>query len=190
MYRTCTTEKTAAQQHRTEQALRQLLHQQPYEQITVCQLCQRAGLSRKSFYRLFSGKEGVLCALIDHTLMEFITFPSQPVREPELQPGLVRFFRYWKYNRDLLGILVRNGQLALLMERELLHVYADRATVRSFFGVEEHPDAKSMLMFYLSGIMGLLMYWYSTDFAASEEHMAHLLGKAVTGGSADVFGKG
>ena len=189
MYRICTTEKTALQQKQAEQALRRLLQQMPYEQISVCRICQEADLSRKSFYRVFSSKEGVLCALIDHTLMEFVSFPTQPVREPELLPELVKFFQYWKHNRDLLQILSRNGQLTLLMERELLHVYADRSTVRSFFGVEDHPDAQGMLLFYLSGIMGLLMHWYRTDFEASEEHMALLLGRVLTGGSLSVFGK-
>ena len=70
MYTLCSTEKTAQQQAVFEKTFLQMLLERNYDDITVSDLCRRAGLSRKIFYRLFERKADVLYSLIDHTLLE------------------------------------------------------------------------------------------------------------------------
>ena len=74
MYKLCKTEQSAKRQKLLEKGLLEAMHSQCYEDISVSDLCQKMGISRKSFYRYFSGKEGALEALLEHTLMEFGTF--------------------------------------------------------------------------------------------------------------------
>ena len=74
MYTRCTTEKSAAQQALLEKTLLQTMAQQPYSEISVSFLCEEAGLSRKTFYRLFNNKDDVLTALIDHTLIRYMAY--------------------------------------------------------------------------------------------------------------------
>ena len=70
MYTLCTTEKTALQQRQFEQAFLEYSLEVPYDDITISELCRRAGLSRRIFYRLFERKADVLYALLDHTMLE------------------------------------------------------------------------------------------------------------------------
>ena len=77
MYKLCKTEQSAARQRQLEQGLLQAMQTQRYEDISISDLCDRMGIPRKSFYRYFSGKEGALAALIDHTLMEFEQFECE-----------------------------------------------------------------------------------------------------------------
>ena len=56
MYTMCITEKTAQQQIKFEDTFLQMLLETHYDDITISELCRRAGLSRKIFYRLFEKK--------------------------------------------------------------------------------------------------------------------------------------
>ena len=62
MYTLCTTEKTALQQKQFEQTFLQMLLEEDYDNITISDLCRRAELSRKIFYRLFE-KRRTCCIL-------------------------------------------------------------------------------------------------------------------------------
>ena len=64
MYTLCSTEKTADQQRIFEKTFLQMLLESNYDDITISELCRRAGLSRRIFYRLFERKSDVLYALL------------------------------------------------------------------------------------------------------------------------------
>ena len=68
MYTMCITEKTAEQQKIFEQTFLQMLLENDYDSITISDLCRRAGLSRKIFYRLFEKKADVLLSMIERIL--------------------------------------------------------------------------------------------------------------------------
>lgn len=172
MYKKCTTEKSALQQRRMEQALLELLQSKPYGEITVCEICEWAGLSRKVFYRLFSGKDSVLHALVDHTILDYLSFGSEERKQCD---ELEQFFAYWLHHRKLLDVLHENGKINLLLERELAQAYSERGFVREFFGLQDHPHSSQLVMFYLSGIMSLVVGWYLRGFSESCEEMADIL---------------
>ena len=71
MYKLCKTEQSAQRQRQLEDGLLQVMSTVHYDEISVSDLCDRMNVPRKSFYRYFSGKDGALQALIDHTLMRY-----------------------------------------------------------------------------------------------------------------------
>jgi AcrR family transcriptional regulator len=70
LYKKCVTEKTAIQQKQITESLLQLMQVKPFPEITVTQLCQHAGVSRRMFYYLFTNISGALYALIDRKILE------------------------------------------------------------------------------------------------------------------------
>ena len=76
MYKLCKTEQSAQRQRELERGLLNAMSTHQYEEISVSDLCDQMEIPRKSFYRYFSSKDGALHALIDHTLLEFESFPS------------------------------------------------------------------------------------------------------------------
>ena len=99
MYTLCSTEKTADQQRIFEKTFLQMLLESNYDDITISELCRRAGLSRRIFYRLFERKSDVLYALLDHTILEEESYePDESVCTGDLP----RFFAFWKEQKDLL----------------------------------------------------------------------------------------
>lgn len=180
MYRHCTTEKTAAQQRLFERTLLETTKQQPYQDISVSQLCQLSGLSRKTFYRLFENKEDVLVALIDHTLMEYEYFvgPSDSIGRDILNEPM-NLFAFWRRNKQLLDILDKTNKTALLLDRTVDHILREQREVRAHFGVDQEPYAEDALLFYISGMMSLVIRWYQSGFARPESEMADLLNRLL-----------
>lgn len=180
MYRHCTTEKTAAQQRLFERTLLEATRHQPYHEISVSQLCQLSGLSRKIFYRLFENKEDVLIALLDHTLMDYIQFSgSTDSMGGDLLSEPASVFYYWRQNKQLLDILHESGKTSLLLERTISHIMTELQEVKLHFGVADHPYAEDILRFYFSGIMGLVTSWHLSRYARTEEQMADLMNELM-----------
>lgn len=75
MYKLCKTEQSSSRQRELEAGLLAAMASHQYEEISVSDLCDHLGVPRKSFYRYFSSKDGALQALLDHTLMEYETYP-------------------------------------------------------------------------------------------------------------------
>lgn len=91
MYKLCKTEQSAQRQRQLEAGLLAVMGKTRYEDISISDLCEQIGVPRKTFYRYFSGKDGALHALIDHTLMSFETFPVATDRRTLLS-DMEKFF--------------------------------------------------------------------------------------------------
>ena len=104
MYKLCHTEESSQRQRALEQGLLEALADQPYEKITLTELCRRLNVPRKTFYRYFPTKEDCLLALIDHTLSDCndIALRGWDGSTTLDEPVQLRFFTYWIEHRDFL----------------------------------------------------------------------------------------
>ena len=172
MYKQCQTEQSAARQVLVEQCLLRELGQRHYDDISVTDLCRLAGISRKSFYRYFSGKSGVLHALLDHTIMELDSMLEGnclPFRQ-----SLLLFFRYWMEHRELLDVLNRSGLLTELTER------AVRFTFQHEMDLASTPEPQRAERQYraevlIAGLIRVMVSWYRGGFLQPPEQMAVLI---------------
>lgn len=141
------------------QALLKLMEQYPYREITVTQITQEAGLSRKTFYRLFSDKDEVL----DLTFQGLYQVYSDRVRaaRPEHYWDVVRlFFDFWEERKDLLSLLQKNGLLPRVLDRSYHYAMEVFALVRSPETVEALSPALPYLLSYsVGGLHGMLLKW-------------------------------
>lgn len=157
--RNCTTEKTAENQRKLCAALLALAEKTPYEQIFVSDVCQLAGISRRSFYRYFSNKDEVLYALIKGCVME-CAVQSMELRIDivHLNALLERFFLFWKERRGLLNILRKNR-----IENLLMDVYLEW----TFQELQSYPNktvSQTTLIFSVTGVMAVLFQWCARNF--------------------------
>ena len=173
MYRKCTTEISARNQRRVEQALLTLMEKLPFEEITVTQLCTEAGVSRRVFYHLFTNKQGALYAAIDHCILDAESYL------PDMSDQIIRFFRYWKDHRALMDVLQRNNLSGLLLERIMDLVMQEDYDFRYWLRLSGWKNERDIIIFLVSGIMGLTFRWYHGGFLESPEEMAALLERIV-----------
>ena len=176
MYKRCTTEKGCNLQKQFENTLLSLMQQIPYDAISVRKLCDIAGITRKTFYRIFTDKESVLCALIDRVYAEFLTFDfPDSTLSPNVSRELQIFFHYWKEQKPLLDALLANEKRGLLIKCSLLHVFREENTTIYRLGAENSPYSREMVLFHIGGIMTLVLDWHQSGYQKPVPEMAELL---------------
>ena len=179
MYKDCITEESARRQRQLEQCLLDLMLTMPYNQITISDISDRAGISRKSFYRYFNSKEGCLYALVDHAIFDgaALYLPNQ-VDVHTLQSSHERFFRYWKEQHQLLDALTRK-HLYLLLAEQMIH-YTVQEEQRFYqlqpFSSTAHHERN---LFYIGGVMTLVFDWHKNGYSKSVLQMSHLLNDLI-----------
>lgn len=174
MYKNCQTEYSAARQRRVEQQLLRELAQRHYEDITVSDLCQSTGISRKSFYRYFSGKQGVLEALLDHTILQ--ADMALDSGSPENQSTVLAVaFRFWKDQSAFLDTLGRSGLLEALADRAVLLCQEAYRSRHSGDASDPANMTRYQIEFLIFGLMRMMLRWYQDGFPLTEEQMAAAL---------------
>ena len=177
MYTMCVTEKTAQQQKHFEQIFLQMLLEGHYDEITISDLCRRAGLSRKIFYRLFEKKADILYSMIDRALMDVDYYkPDETVGPGELH----RFFAYWRYKKDLLDALLKHQNSSLLTDRAIRMAMREADSPVRAFGGEAEKGCYEAIVYYLSGIFSVLLVWHAQGYRQSIDEIATLVKDLLT----------
>ena len=171
MYKHCSTEESARRQREFEQCLLELMQAVPYAQITISDICERMKLSRKSFYRYFSSKDGCLYALIDHSILEFASryLPDDSLTDLELYE---HYFSYWKKLNPLLNALSLNRLAPVLYERTMRSVAEENHELWRFLDSNGQNDGYERILYGVCGITGVLLNWHDTGYRKSPRQMA------------------
>ena len=176
MYKICHTEDSSRRQRELEAGLLEAMRIQPYEKVTLTDLCRQLGIPRKSFYRYFPRKEDCLLALIDHTLSDCndIALGGWQGEARLDQQVLLRFFQYWKDRSAFLDVVGENGLGYLLLDRTTVIVDRMKETTgKSSF-------ARDQLEYFVAhGLMSTVLRWHYFGFQSSPEEMAEVFSKLL-----------
>lgn len=169
MYRKCATERSARNQRKIENALLELMCRQSYGEISVTQICETADLSRRTFYHLFGSKQDALYGLIDHRILDVEGYRT------DLPDLALRYFLYWQDQQVLLDALTKNRMSGLLLERMIISIMQEDYDVWRWLQAEDLRDRQDILVFNVSGVMGLVFSWYYSGFRKTPEEMTRLM---------------
>lgn len=172
MYKICQTEQSYKRQRSIEQGLLHLMHRSRYEDISISDLCAHLQIPRKTFYRYFSGKDGCLYAMLDHTMMDFQMADFLPSPSIRSTPGdLTKYFYFWHNNKDLLTALDRSNLNGLLVERATFFALQEKMMPRYMLKWEQSMQQLAM-SFTISGLMSMVLRWHQQGYLLSPEEMS------------------
>ena len=175
MYKHCNTEESARRQRQLEQCLLELLADTAYENITISQICDLAGVSRKSFYRYFDSKDDCLHALLDHVVMDgssyYMSESDDTVTGPEF---CVRIFEYWQRQTALLDAMARDGQSIQILQRIIRYILEEEPDYARYMGISKN-SVMEHVVFTVSGVMGLVLTWHHEGYRKTAAEMGELL---------------
>ena len=183
MYKLCKSEHSALRQREMEQQLLKMMGTVRYEDITVSDLCTQAGFSRKAFYRYFSGKEGALYALIDHSLWELDSFPfTENTGSNASREKMVWFFQFWKNQKPLLDALDFSGISELLMKRMLVYAMSGPGVIRHFLTYRNSDMAAEeyAMTFGVCGLASIAFEWHRRGYQQSPEEIGQIALELLT----------
>ena len=172
----CYTEVAIQKKAQLETCLLNLMMQQPYQNITVMDICREAEIPRRTFYHYFGSKEDVLESLIESLMQQCfleVVFDTHLGME-HMERNFVRIFRFWDgENRKKLDLLIKNG-----LESHLL-TWSSQWTQKEQIGsmLKSNRDPRLMeigLMVGIADFFLLLFHWSRTGYRESAEQMAKI----------------
>ena len=183
MYKECKTEQSAKRQYDLEQAFLELLLTKEYKEISISELCETVGIPRKAFYRYFDDKEGLLHALIHHTLVRYGEFSANCVNSRRtVKKEIEQFFAYWKLDsqRKLLLALSGSKLLNTLISLSISFSNSRLLDLGKFLSENDSEINVEMFLFTITGLMALMIAWYNDGYKRTTAEMADITCRLLT----------
>lgn len=179
MYKLCKTEGSTQRQKQIEQILLGLMREKSYDEISVTEICERANMPRKSFYRYFDGKEGAMQSLLYHTMSEF--------NNVRLDSGIGKIseefeelFNFWKNKKEFLDAFEKSGLLGLLIESAVSFSMSEFGDVEKYMSDSDSREKMISYQFLICGIMTMMVNWYRSGFGESVPNIARCATRIIT----------
>ena len=177
----CGSNKTALQsQRQIAAAMMALIQEKPYAQISISELCKTAGISRQTFYSLFTSRENVMVFTLQAQYCDApeITRPEQVCDKRGLLEWLCRgYSEYMLRNRRLIKLLVDNHIDYLLYDS----FFEAMAGCECFFH-EATPCVRSYAAsFYAGGIACVARRYAEEGCTTTAEELESLLMTLLSG---------
>ena len=149
-------------------ALLELLQEKPLADISVSQLCDKAGVGRTSFYRNYQEKEDILRARIYHLFKGWTGLLGEGAPLDQL---ILAMFTHFEEHRDF---------YALLNERGLIGLLKDVILELCGFRPDQEARAAYASAFAAYSLYGWVEVWFLRGMKESAREMAELFAGSET----------
>ena len=154
-------------------ALFQLMLRREYNDISVKDICAKAGVSRMSFYRYYNKKDDIFIDYCDARFEEFYieNLNHREIKSEEFVLAMFKFFK--KYSRQL-SILKKAGKEQILIEqfngyaKYMMTHSASKEIQNMFYNPVVAP-------FWAGGLYNVLASWLNSGMEQSPEEMCNYL---------------
>ena len=158
-------------------AIYQLMYTTPYDKISVKMICEKAGVSRMSFYRYYSTKEDVFINFADERFEEFYeTYMTRDITVDAFTRNVISYFK--KYRRQIKILEKSNTTFILITQFEQYARYIMR-NAKGLMVLQHHSNPLAV-PYYAGAFFNVLVFWSKNDFKQSEEEMTRMLEELLT----------
>ncbi|RMX24446.1 hypothetical protein C5O77_09865 [Limosilactobacillus reuteri] len=154
-----------------------LLTEKNYQQITIVDIVNNAGISRRTFYRIFPDKQSILDNYLDEWMKNWINYVSN--NRPTSQQKMVKqLFKFWEPFIPELTILVNANLASLILEKynEIFPKYF----IDFHNGTQDNEELALVKLRYLSyfdigAIWNVFINWIKDPYKISLEDLTSLI---------------
>lgn len=156
-------------------ALLSLMQEKPFNQITITEICKRADLARRTFYRNFNSKEDILSLCIKEKVMDYIR-ECKNINDFSL-PNISRvYFDFWKENLNFAQVLKKNDLLFLLIQEYNRYLpFIHQEVLGDFANFGGQNELSYALLFSAGGFWNILSRWLDEGASKSSDEMAAMV---------------
>ena len=160
--------------NRLSKALYLLVTERHYDKITIYHILEKAGVSRRTFYRYFNSKSDLMDYCLDNFIEGYYLQRDNFILAQQAEDIFLVTLNFMYYNREFFRSLVESGHFSLLTanfndKSELIYKTMDLP-----WCVEDSSDhsidyiSKGLLGAYLN----VLQFWLTKDEPERPEHIA------------------
>ena len=144
-----------------------------YDEISVKDICEKAGVSRMSFYRYYNKKDDIFVDYCDERFEEFYTSILK-TKNLDMHMFTLEMFRFIRRYSRQIKILISAKKEFLLLDQ--LNSYA-RYIISNFNSqyLKEQKNNPVFAFFMAGGLFNTIMYWMSTNMQATPEQMNEMM---------------
>lgn len=134
------------------------LEDRPVSDITVSEICERAGISRKTFYRYYADQFGLLMRMQDDLFEEYREqLADKPADVRQITPVLIRFA---DQNRTLVKAVFANRAEGNFIDRIIDDLWETYRSDWEKANPQMQPgEVESLFYYVVSGLVGLVRHW-------------------------------
>lgn len=165
-------------QRRISQALIKLLATEKFAELTVTQICQEAGVGRKTFYRNFDDKMSVIAFF----LYDEMEVDRQGNQAHNIQEAMLRWYRFIQQQQSIFRLLYQNNLMPQIqrMLKDLIHHHQGKIEAK-MRERDVHTKIDYFMNFTANTIYSNIELWISKDFAETPAELAELTVAYLTG---------
>lgn len=156
-------------------ALLKLMEEDNFDEITVTQIAQEAEIARRTFYLNYTTKSEVLASYIKFLYSDFAE-ETQNDKERSWKSDIIKFFLYWKRHSDILLLLEKSNQFAILLN-EFENILSDSNVFDFSSLIKDELPAKRkeyVVVTVAAGLWRILEKWVQNRFSESAEEIAEI----------------
>ncbi len=171
VYRNCKTDLSAQRQKHIALCFLEMVKETTFEDVSITQLCQRAGVPRNSFYRYFSNKEAILKYLLENSLREMLMKVVQSYhtsQEREMIYHITNWLRFYK-EQERVWALFDDKLHGILIGQVVAHYGSLLDPINK---LDFRNQQTKGIIFYAYGMQGILDVWRHFGYEQSEEEVA------------------
>lgn len=161
-----------------QESLLAILNDKRLEDVSVKEVCDRAGINRSTFYAYFGGTRELLASVRKDMVDEIRLRRTDSRNLADCMRHICDIL--WEY-RKLLRVLAENGELSLSME-EVMEIWSDEF-LRGLGGRVSDPlHAAAGCRYLICGAGSVIRMWALGDLPLSRDELAARLYVMMMGG--------
>ena len=144
-------------------ALLQLIVRRPYEQITITELCKKAGVSRMAFYGNFTCKDDIFKRIVSDLQTEMLARIGSPFRQTLTLDWYVSLFEFVKEKANVLQPIFKAGYQDKYLELVNSIVLRHK---------DLQPNETYLRLLWSGGVVNSVVYWLVGGMTETPKQMA------------------
>ncbi len=182
MYQGCNKTALCSQEHIAE-GFYELLREKEYSRITASEICKKSGVSRQTFYSLFSSKENIITFILSK---EYSFNPSKECNcqgHPSLKELSRGFSSFIVQKGDFIDLLEKNN-IMYLMQESLYHSFGCCNDCKMYNSAIDSLPSGLAVDFVASGLTTIAKHYVKNRDRISCEQLEKMIYVLFSG---DVF---
>ena len=154
-------------------ALYTLMHKYDYDEISVKDICKRAGVSRMSFYRYYRMKDDIFITYCDERFEEFYN-NIKSIKDLTINEFTLKMFKFIdKYRRQIKVLFQAHREFMLLDQLNSYTKYTISNLKSDHFTDQKNNPICTYFM--SGGLFNVIVYWINNPNPSSPEKMNEML---------------